>query len=60
VDETNNQAYREAVRYLEKLGGIFRSLDKTEDLAKFVTSLRIRFKAKRNFIKLLDEFSRRL
>jgi uncharacterized Zn finger protein len=60
VDETNNQAYLEAVRYLEKLGVIFRALDKTQELAKFVESLRIRFKAKRNFIKLLDEFSRRL
>jgi len=59
VDETNNQAYQEAIRYLEKLGGIFCSLNKTEELAKFVESLRIRFKAKRNFIKLLDEFSRR-
>jgi tetratricopeptide (TPR) repeat protein len=59
VDETNNQAYREAVRYLSKLGGIYRSLDKTEEFAKFVASLRIRFKAKRNFIKLLDESSKR-
>jgi uncharacterized Zn finger protein len=60
VDETNNQAYRDAVRYLEKLGSIFRSLDKSEELARLVESLRIRFKAKRNFIKLLDDLSRRL
>ena len=46
----NNGAYAEAIKLLEEL----RPLIAADDFALFVTELRREFKAKRNFIKLLE------
>jgi len=54
VERTNNQAYREAIHLIKRIRQLARSLGNEKEFAEYVSSLKARFKAKRNFIKLLD------
>ena len=54
VKRTSKDAYVEAVRLIKKIGELTKGLDKEEEFAQYVSSLRTKFKAKRNFMKLLD------
>jgi len=59
VEQTNNAAYAEAVELVRRVEGILNGPERMREFTNYLTELRIRFKPKRNFIKLLDEVSRR-
>jgi uncharacterized Zn finger protein len=54
VEQTNNAAYEEAIKLIRKTGGLLKSQKQTTQFGDYLTELRVRFKPKRNFIKLLD------
>lgn len=54
IEETNNRAYEEAIRYLGKVGRLMQLSGTVADFGNYLASLRVQYKAKRNFIKLLD------
>lgn len=54
VNQTNNDAYASAVVWLRKVGQLMAGLGQTPQFAVYVAELRVTFKPKRNFIKLLD------
>lgn len=54
IAETNNQAYEQAVSWLKKIEELMRRLGKKSEFDSYVLELRAGYKAKRNFIKLLD------
>lgn len=56
IEQTNNQAYQQAADLLRKLHSTLKSDANTDSFSRYVAELRTRFKAKRNFIKLLDQF----
>jgi len=57
VEQTNNAAYEEGITLVKKVGKILKREDKSEEFNAYLTELRIRFKPKRNFIKLLDKIA---
>ncbi|HYE34374.1 SWIM zinc finger family protein [Methylocaldum sp.] len=60
IEETNNRAYEEAIRYIAKVGELMQTLGKGGDFGNYLADLRVQYKAKRNFIKLLDALSRQV
>ena len=58
VEQTNNAAYEEAIKLVRKVGKLMGAQKRTGEFADYLTELRVRFKPKRNFIKLLDGVSR--
>ncbi len=54
VNQKNNQAYREAVGLLRTVHRLMKRLGRTAEFARYLESVRVAHKAKRNFIKLLD------
>jgi uncharacterized Zn finger protein len=56
LKRTSNAAYEEAVRLLLKIRELMIRLDRGADFEDYLIALRVEFKRKRNFIKLLDEF----
>ena len=54
VDQTNNTAYADAVKLIRKIGGIMIAQNRNREFGDYLTGLRVRFKLKRHFIKLLD------
>lgn len=54
VQRTNNQAYIEAIRLIKKIGGLMKQLGRDKEFAEYVSSLKIKYAPKRNFIKLLS------
>jgi len=54
VDQTNNTAYADAVKLIRKIGVIMIAQNRNREFGDYLTGLRVRFKPKRNFIKLLD------
>jgi uncharacterized Zn finger protein len=54
VEQTNNEAYAEAVRLLRRIEKLMQRLSKSEAFADYVADLRVEYKRKRNFIKLLS------
>jgi len=54
VEQTNNTAYAEAIKLVKKLKPLLARLDNPADFRQYLALLRAKFKAKRNFIKLLD------
>jgi uncharacterized Zn finger protein len=58
VEETNNTAYADAVKLIRKVEGIMSAQQRHCEFDDFLAGLRVRFKAKRNFIKLLDGMKR--
>lgn len=55
VDQTNNTAYADAVKLIRKVGAIMNAQQRNREFGDYLAELRVRFKAKRNFIKLLNE-----
>ncbi|MDP2881697.1 MAG: SWIM zinc finger family protein [Azonexus sp.] len=58
VGETKNSAYYEGIQLIRKVGGLMAMLNQTRQFAGYLAELRLQFKPKRNFIKLLDELGR--
>ncbi|MDQ3658746.1 MAG: hypothetical protein M3338_03610, partial [Actinomycetota bacterium] len=54
IERTNNAAYREAYDLLLKTRELMRRLDLEAEYDEYVELLRLEYKRKRNFIKLLD------
>lgn len=54
VKEGNNQAYDQAVKWVKKAQELMERLGRKEEFEDYLTELRVNFKIKRNFIKLLD------
>lgn len=55
--QTNNQAYRTAVGYLRKIRQLMSRLNRSDDFAPYLASVRAEYKRKRNFIKMLNHAS---
>jgi uncharacterized Zn finger protein len=54
VEETDNAAYAEATKLIRKVGGLMKAQNQSRQFGDYLAELRLRFKPKRNFIKLLD------
>jgi hypothetical protein len=54
VDQTNNAAYDEGIRLIRKVGGLMKAQNRSRQFGDYLAELRLQFKPKRNFIKLLD------
>lgn len=58
VDETKNSAYEEGVRLIRRVGDLMKARKQLSRFGDYLAELRLQFKPKRNFIKLLDEVVR--
>lgn len=58
VGQTNNAAYAEAIKLVRKVGRLMKAQDHSRQFPDYLAELRVQFKAKRNFIKLLDGVGR--
>lgn len=58
VEQTNNTAYAEATELICKVGSLMTAQNQSQAFADYLAALRQQFKAKRNFIKLLDGVKR--
>ncbi len=54
IKETNNQAYDQAVKWIKEVKRLMLQLGKESEFERYLVTLRINYKIKRNFIKLLD------
>ena len=54
IKETNNQAYEQAVKWIKEVKRLMLQLGKESEFERYLVTLRINYKIKRNFIKLLD------
>jgi tetratricopeptide (TPR) repeat protein len=54
VDQTNNAAYDEGIRLIRKMGNLMKAQNRSRQFGDYLAELRLQFKPKRNFIKLLD------
>jgi uncharacterized Zn finger protein len=54
VEQTSNTAYDEAIKLIRKVGRIMKAQNQSRQFGDYLAELRVRFKPKRNFIKLLD------
>ncbi len=55
VKQTNNQAYEEAFNLIKKIQALCHRLDKDAAFANYLAELRLKYKAKRNFMVLLSK-----
>jgi uncharacterized Zn finger protein len=58
VGQTNNTAYDEAIRLIRKVGILMNARSQSRQFGDYLAELRVQFKPKRNFIKLLDGVAR--
>lgn len=58
VEQTNNTAYEEAIKLIRKVGGLMKAQNQSRPFGDYLAELRVQFKPKRNFIKLLDGVER--
>lgn len=58
VEQTNNAAYDEAIKLIRKAGGLMKAQHQSQQFGDYLVELRVQFKPKRNFIKLLDGVAR--
>ncbi len=58
VEQTNNAAYDEAIKLIRKVGGLMNVQNQPRQFSDYLAELRVQFKLKRNFIKLLNEVAR--
>lgn len=54
LNQGNNVAYEEAVKLLQKIRELMARLDRVTEFEDYLAALRVEYKRKRNFIKLLD------
>lgn len=55
IQQTNNESYAQAVRFLEKVRELMLRLGQQQEFGQLLAHLRQTYKAKRNFIKLLNQ-----
>lgn len=55
VEQTNNRAYGEAVALVRRVAALLRESKRSPELVDYLITLRGGYKAKRNFMKLLDD-----
>jgi uncharacterized Zn finger protein len=53
--QKHNEAYKDAVGLLRKIGGLMARLGRGEEFVGYLASIRADHKPKRNFMKLLDQ-----
>lgn len=58
IQQTNNQAYQRAIKLIRRMGELMRAQQLDSAFAAELLRLHQRYKAKRNFIKLLDNLLR--
>ena len=58
LKQANNAAYEEAVKLLQKIRELMGRLDRVTEFEDYLGALRVDYKRKRNFIKLLDAIER--
>lgn len=56
LKQANNSAYEEAVKLVRKVGELLHRLQREAEFGDYLAGLRVEYKRKRNFIKLLEEF----
>lgn len=56
--QTNNAAYDEAIKLLRKMRKAMTRLNREAEFDDYLAALRVEYKRKRNFIKLLDEMGK--
>jgi uncharacterized Zn finger protein len=54
IQQTNNKAYQQAYKLLLKVRALMRRLGREQEFDEYLELLRIEYKRKRNFMKLLD------
>ncbi len=54
IRETNNQAYEQAVAWIKEVKRLMTQLGRESEFESYLVALRVNYKIKRNFIKLLD------
>jgi len=54
VSRTNNKAYREAVGLIKKIRKLMKNLGQGKELQEYISSVRTKYKRKRNFMAMLD------
>lgn len=57
LEQTNNAAYEQAIGLVKKMAGALGTHQRGGELAPYLEHLRVEFKRKRNFIKLLDRLA---
>jgi uncharacterized Zn finger protein len=55
IRQTKNTAYRDAVKLLQEMAGVMKSRQQQQQLQQLLAYLRQEYRAKRNFIKFLNE-----
>jgi uncharacterized Zn finger protein len=55
IRKTNNKAYEEAYALLLKSRELMKRLGREAEFAEYLEMIRLEYKRKRNFMKLLDE-----
>ncbi len=58
VEQTSNTAYEEAIKLIRKTGKLMNAQNQSRQFGDYLAELRVQFKPKRNFIKLLDGVAR--
>ena len=58
VEQTNNAAYEDAIKLIHKVGRLMKAQNQSREFGDYLAELRVQFKPKRNFIKLLDGVAR--
>ena len=56
LKQANNAAYAEAAKLLHKIRELMGRLDRVTEFDDYLAALRVEYKRKRNFIKLLEGF----
>ena len=56
LKHSNNSAYEESVNLIRKIRELMARLRRENEFWDYLAVLRIEYKRKRNFMKLLDEF----
>lgn len=57
LEQTNNDAYEQAASLVQRMADALSAHHRGQELAAYVEYLRVEFKRKRNFMKLLDRFT---
>jgi uncharacterized Zn finger protein len=60
VEQTSNRAYAEAIELIRRMAAIMAAQKRLHELGDYLTELRLRYKPKRNFVKLLDDMAARI
>lgn len=58
IKETNNQAYDQAIVWIKEVKRLMAQLGREAEFESYLVTLRVNYKIKRNFIKLLDTVKR--